>query len=193
MVSRCAVANRLLLAKKGEEINQTTIVAPQQTALVRVTGDLKTGEPVRGLRFLNLSFVHCLWEIPQRGYAEGQATKHDPRDGLSKPGFIAHDTSRDRIGSGYALLGEQCSIQHLGTSGIWFVASAMIALFVIAGCSISLAMESCWVKSSHVNNPHQPNRHKRMFDTKYTTRKECCFLVWTTLLWRRGNWLGIYR
>ncbi|MFO7900362.1 MAG: hypothetical protein R6V58_15040, partial [Planctomycetota bacterium] len=59
------------LAKKGEKLNKTEIVAPRLERLLEVKG--RGGEPVRNLHLVGLTFEHTSWPMPEFGVSCGQA------------------------------------------------------------------------------------------------------------------------
>jgi hypothetical protein len=101
----------------GEAIETTIAVVPVATQLIDVTGE--PGKPVRALRFEGIHFEHCAWQIPARGFAEGQANYHEPR---TADGGILRGTVPAAIRFGLA---EDCvvsgaRISQLGGGGIAF-------------------------------------------------------------------------
>ncbi|MDP3851926.1 MAG: right-handed parallel beta-helix repeat-containing protein [Luteolibacter sp.] len=66
------------LPRDGETFENTLIEIPVADKLLRVSGTAE--KPVRDVRFEGITFEHCRWDVPPSGYAEGQATKHVPRD-----------------------------------------------------------------------------------------------------------------
>lgn len=104
------------LPKPGERVERLDIAAPRATALLIARGDERTGEPVRHLHFRGLAFEHCAWLPPEQGYAEGQATFHEPRG--SGTGMRAAVPAALQFE-----LAEHCSftggrIAHMGGAGI---------------------------------------------------------------------------
>ena len=101
----------------GESPGSTTAVVPIATQLISVQGE--PGKPVKGLRFDGINFEHCAWQIPARGYAEGQATYHESR--AAEGGDL-----RGRVPAAISFeLAEHCSvsgarISQLGGGGISF-------------------------------------------------------------------------
>ncbi len=101
----------------GENPENAEVIAPFSEALLLVRGDDR--EPIRHVHFQGLSFEHCAWQLPARGYAGSQATAHEQRDDNPSRGrnFVpaalwferAEDCSVTR-----------CRIAHLGTSGLQF-------------------------------------------------------------------------
>ncbi len=101
----------------GESPESTTAVVPVATQLINVQGE--PGKPVRGLRFDGIHFEHCAWQIPARGYAEGQATYHEPRaaDGGDLRGRVPAAISFE-LAEGCVVSGAR--ISQLGGGGISF-------------------------------------------------------------------------
>lgn len=99
-----------------ESIEEIEAVAPVAERLLVVRGTEEA--PVRNLHFRGLIFRHCNWQIPETGYAAGQAGYHERRDAPSG------GTLREPVPA--ALLFERAEgcrfengrIEHLGTSGI---------------------------------------------------------------------------
>ncbi len=100
----------------GESLETAEVVAPLATELVVVAGD--DDAPVRNVHFQAIEFEHCAWHLPRQGYAAGQATAHDIRDGRqSGRTFVPAAIRFERA--------ENCSftngrIAHLGNSAIAF-------------------------------------------------------------------------
>jgi len=65
--------------KPGEDLKTVNAVAPFATTLLQAKG--KPDQPLRNLHFRNLHFQHCAWLLPKGGYASGQASYHERRDG----------------------------------------------------------------------------------------------------------------
>lgn len=101
----------------GETPAETVVVAPLATRLVEVRGE--PSRPVRDLHFEGIGFEHCNWQIPEKGYAEGQANYHESRTGES--GIL-----REIIPAAIHFeLAEDCSLRNLrvrqvGGGGVWF-------------------------------------------------------------------------
>lgn len=64
--------------RPGESPETTEFIVPDCPQLLRISGDV--GKRVADVRVENITFRHCRWDLPAGGYAEGQATKHVPRD-----------------------------------------------------------------------------------------------------------------
>lgn len=99
------------------KFNASPPIAPVATALLQVRGDAK--RPVRNLRFDGLHFAHCAWSTPSHGFAAGQATFHERRDGTN--GGALREPMPTAVTFERA---EQCrfvngSIMHTGGSAIW--------------------------------------------------------------------------
>jgi len=101
-----------------ETPENTTVVAPRAAALAIVAGD--EDEPIRNVHFLGVHFEHCAWPLPRGGYAAGQATAHERRDGSPRHAsrtFIPAAVRFERA--------EECSftrgrIAHIGGTAIEF-------------------------------------------------------------------------
>jgi hypothetical protein len=101
----------------GEDPTATGVVAPLATALIEVRGE--DARPVTNLHFEGITFEHCAWSIPARGYAEGQANFHEPRNG--EEGIL-----RETIPAALSFeLAVGCTVanaelRRLGTAGLRF-------------------------------------------------------------------------
>lgn len=105
------------LPRELEDPNRTSVIAPVAPRLVEVSGD-ETNR-VRNLHFVGITFAHCAWQIPEHGYAEGQANYHEPRTAESGilreivPAAIHFERAQScTIRDGYVL--------NMGTGGVWF-------------------------------------------------------------------------
>lgn len=114
-------AGKLFYAPRaGETAENLQAVAPWLETLIEVRGDAQAGQAVRGLRFKDLAFSYCRWNIPEHGYAGGQAGFHEARDGKTTwprrvpiPAALTFDLAEDcRL--------ENCRFEHLGGSGVYF-------------------------------------------------------------------------
>jgi hypothetical protein len=115
-----AAAGRLYcLPCEGETTENLEAVAPWLERLVEVQGDAQANRPVRGLRFKDLTFAYCRFDTPRRGYAEGQATFYEDRDGgeRSNRGMVPAALMFDLAES---CVLENCRFEHLGGSGVYF-------------------------------------------------------------------------
>lgn len=132
------------LPRPGETLDNTIFEIPSATQLLRVSGS--TGQVLRDLRFDGITFEHCRFDLPPSGYAEGQATKHVPRDVAPGSGdphgqwkfvpwaitvehaehVVFHQCSIRQMGGGGILLGtdtrscalENCHINDISGNGI---------------------------------------------------------------------------
>jgi len=101
----------------GESPETVEAVVPVATQLIEVKG--ASGRPVTGLRFEGIHFEHCAWQIPERGFAEGQANYHEPRT-------TEGDILRGKVPAAIRFeLAEECSvtgvrISRMGGGGIAF-------------------------------------------------------------------------
>jgi hypothetical protein len=108
------------LPRPGEKPENVEFIVPSVTALLRVSG--APGHPVADVRFENLSFQHCRWTYPKSGYAEGQATKHVPRD-QPAPAGDAHQAWKFvpwavEVSRAERVVFRDCRFEHLGGSGV---------------------------------------------------------------------------
>ncbi|MBK8977303.1 MAG: right-handed parallel beta-helix repeat-containing protein [Planctomycetes bacterium] len=114
-----AAADTLVYAPlPGEDPAAIELVVPVAPALLDVRGDEIA--PVCGLHFAGIRFAHAAWQPPAHGYAEGQATFHEPRtaaggDILRQPVPPALHFERAVDCSL-----RDCEISHLGTAGVRF-------------------------------------------------------------------------
>jgi hypothetical protein len=110
----------LYLPRPGERPESLRPTLPSSAGLLVVNGSPEA--PVTDLTFQGISFAHSRWAIPARGYAEGQATKHEPRDQSAGPGdphqqwtFVPHAVT---VQWGTRVVFEQCVFRNLGGSGL---------------------------------------------------------------------------
>ena len=124
------------LPRTGETPDRAVIEIPVVTQLLRVSGTAE--QPVRDVRFQGISFELCRWQIPQSGYAEGQATKHVPRDQAAGDGdphgqwqFVPWAVVVERS---EGIVFEKCRFRNLGGSGV-----------LLGAATAACALESCRV------------------------------------------------
>jgi hypothetical protein len=104
---------------EGETLEEAEIIAPRLQSLLVVQGDEAAARPLRNLRFERITFAHCAWRLPPRGYAESQATMHGTRHGEPNsaseliPAAVMLDAAE-------SCSFEQCRFQHLGGTAVWF-------------------------------------------------------------------------
>ncbi len=108
------------LPRPGEDPESGELVVPTATGLLRVAG--ASGRRVADVRFENIAFRHCRWIYPETGYAEGQATKHVPRD-QPPPKNDAHQAWRFvpwavEVSRADRVVFRDCRFEHLGGSGV---------------------------------------------------------------------------
>ncbi len=105
------------LPLSGETPKTLEAIVPVANRLVEVRGPAHSAARICNLHFRGLSFEHCGWFPPARGYASAQATWHERRDGL-KGGL-------NPILSAVTLDGVEncsftaCRFAQLGGSGLW--------------------------------------------------------------------------
>jgi hypothetical protein len=126
----------IYLPKPGETPDKTGAIIPSATKLLRIAGE--PGKRVTDIRLENIFFHHCRWDVPPKGYAEGQATKHVPRDQPEGEGnahgrwqfvpWAVEVELADRV------VFNKCRFQHLGGSGV-----------LLGRTTIDCKIESCHV------------------------------------------------
>jgi hypothetical protein len=102
----------------GETIENVEAVAPVAERLLVVRG--KDNAPVGNLHFCGLTFRHCGWQIPEGGYAAGQAGYHERRDGTGGNELREPIPEAILFEQAEGCRFEQGRIEQLGTSGIRF-------------------------------------------------------------------------
>jgi hypothetical protein len=105
--------------RKNESIEKATVIAPRASSLLAVHGTEQ--QPVRNLHFAGLTFTHCQYPLPEKGYAAGQATGHENRKAKGDGGRIFVDAAVTFSRA------KQCSLRHgriahVGGAGLWFAA-----------------------------------------------------------------------
>ncbi len=102
----------------GEDLDAIEVVAPVLQRLLTVSGDLATGQPVRNLHLVGLTFAHTEFPLPPHGYAEVQAcfSEHRPNplggwNSLPPQAAIALVHAVDCSLDG-------CEICHTGAAGV---------------------------------------------------------------------------
>ncbi len=101
-----------------ESPEHVEVIVPDLSSLVIVQG--REAQAVRNVHFRGISFQHCRWSTPEQGYASGQSTVHERRDGSAQ--------QHQRKMMEAAILFEQaedcslleCHVSNIGQSGIWF-------------------------------------------------------------------------
>lgn len=103
--------------RPGETADSLEAFAPYLDALVIVRGE--PGKPVESVAFAHLTFENCRFDAPAHGYAEGQATKYEQRDGKpGEPGSLVPAALTFDYARGCSF--QNCTFRHLGGSAIWF-------------------------------------------------------------------------
>ena len=100
----------------GESPATLEVIAPVARSLVEVRGPAHPTPRVRNLHFRGLTFEHCAWLHPAGGYAAGQATAHERRDGSGKATMISTAVTFDRAKNCSIT---SCRFARLGGSGLW--------------------------------------------------------------------------
>ncbi len=94
-------------------------IAPALTQLLVIDGgadDPEAAPPRFGLR--NLEFAHCRFDLPEQGYAEGQATFHEPRSGEGGS-FVRHMVPPAVEIHHASVHVKNCRFSQLGGNGLW--------------------------------------------------------------------------
>jgi len=107
------------LPQPGENLESIEAVVPILEALAQIRGDSSSGVPVRHVQWQGIVFEHCRFDLPDAGYAAGQATVYEPRRGPQSTGreMMPAAVTLD-LADGCAFV--DCSFRHLGGSGLWF-------------------------------------------------------------------------
>ncbi|HTL54811.1 MAG TPA: right-handed parallel beta-helix repeat-containing protein [Candidatus Limnocylindrales bacterium] len=90
----------------GEQLNQTEVVAPVLTDLVRLDGNADEGRFVQYIMLRGLSFHHADWVLDPKGNSSTQAA-------VEVPAVITAN------GAFHCAI-ENCEVAHIGTYAIWF-------------------------------------------------------------------------
>ena len=123
------------IPQQSETIAKSSLIAPVATRLLDVKGT--TMQPVTNLHFKGITFQHCSWMLPLKGYAEGQAAFHELRDGSKTNGSLRNPVQAAVVFENVTSCQiENCKIKHLGGSGISFE----------KGC------KSCVISNSHLSD-----------------------------------------
>ncbi len=103
-----------LPAQKMENCN---FVIPRLTQLViaKPTGPDKS---ISNMKITGVTFSHCRFDLPTEGYASGQATVHEYRDGSEKKGRRMMQAAVRLEGITDSLI-DHCTFKQLGGSGLW--------------------------------------------------------------------------
>lgn len=117
-------------------VTPCAFVVPVARALVRVSGT--PDEPVTRVRFERVAFSHCRYDLPPSGYAEGQATKHVPRDrpvsGQNAHTAWAFVPWAVEVEWAHRVSFEACDVSNLGGSGVLLGAGTRDC--TIRGCTV---------------------------------------------------------
>ncbi len=107
----------LYLPRPGESLSNAVAVVPRLRQLLEISpGD--DGQAPKNIRFEGIRFEHCRFDIPRDGYASGQATMHEWRDGSGRGGrpFVP---AAVRVSGAADVKFSRCSFSRLGGSGVW--------------------------------------------------------------------------
>lgn len=101
-----------------ERLDELSARVPRLQQLLKIAPGEDEQQRPENIRFENITFAHCRFDVPSNGYASGQATMHDRRDGSDRGGRIFIPAAvRITQASGIEFIG--CSFRQLGGSGIW--------------------------------------------------------------------------
>ncbi|UCD75586.1 MAG: right-handed parallel beta-helix repeat-containing protein [Phycisphaerales bacterium] len=118
--------------RKGERPEAVMVEAPRASALIEVAGE--ADRPVCRVILRNLRLTCASWPIPERGYAEGQAAFHELRTEAGTNVLRRAVPAAVSFQWAEACRIEECRIQGLGTSGVWFGAGCREC--ELAGCAV---------------------------------------------------------
>ena len=102
----------------GETIERTEAIVPRLTKLLEIAPG-KDGKQPLSVGVFRVNFSHCRWDIPSEGYASGQATVHEWRDGSGKSGRTFIPVAVE-VKDSHGTIFEDVKFTHLGGSGLWF-------------------------------------------------------------------------
>ncbi len=115
-----------LRLREGETpVNKRVVIPVLANSLLQLIGSAE--KKISNVRFENINFSFCSWQLPSAGYAGIQACFFDPRDNNKEWNVVPA-----------AIKGEwcdncsfvNCNFSHLGGSGVWFGTGS-------SSCSIS--------------------------------------------------------
>lgn len=95
-----------LLYEAGESEGSAEVIVPVATHLMQITGQPGKNEFVSHLTFSGITFSHCLWNPPEKGFGPAQAAS--PIDAAIN------------VDGAKAIRFENCEISKVGRYAIWF-------------------------------------------------------------------------
>ena len=103
---------------EGENIKKTEFIFPKLTKLLEIAPG-KDGKQPNSIWIFRVNFAHCRWDLPIEGYASGQASVHEWRDGTGKKGrkFIP---AAVEVRDAHRVHFQSTKFSQLGGSGLWF-------------------------------------------------------------------------
>ncbi len=104
-----------LMLPEGQDPRDLEIIAPKAECLLLLDGTEQ--DRIRNLSFEGITFSHCAFTLPARGYAGVQACHFDPR-----PGNMAWNTVPCAVEGQWTdhCSFNHCTLAHLGGSGLRF-------------------------------------------------------------------------
>lgn len=102
---------------EGETIELTETIVPRLSKLLEIAPG-KDGKQPEDINFRWFTFAHCRWDVPPNGYASGQASMHEWRNGSGKKGrtFIP---AAVEVSDSKDIWFHGVKFKHLGGSGLW--------------------------------------------------------------------------
>jgi hypothetical protein len=136
---------------RGGETENTTLEIPAPPSFCASPARHRPN-PQRCALFDGITFEHCRFDLPPSGYAEGQATKHVPRDvppGSGDPhGQWKFVPWAIEVSYAKQVIFSQCRIRNMGGGGILLGPATVPARLKIAISTTSPAMASGSVKGA---------------------------------------------
>lgn len=105
----------ILKLPENENPDHLKIVVPVSEGLIQVKGN--KNQTIKNIHFEGITFRHCAWQIPEKGYCGVQACHFDSRPST---GFwdVVPAAVKAEWAENISLV--HCAFENLGTSGLWF-------------------------------------------------------------------------
>ena len=100
-----------------EKIAESNFVIPHLEQLLLMQPS-ETDKSITNLKISGITFSVCRFDLPIKGYASGQATIHEHRDGSGKSGRKMMPTAV-RLAGTFDSSFQNCKFTNLGGSGLW--------------------------------------------------------------------------